>query len=342
MNIGQLWNFAKYRWGPKGCTLYSDPIELSIQVTNRCTLACDMCQNHSRKIPRSLYHYEGGKDIEFQTFKQFVDRFRNAFSVSLIGTGEPFLNGDFFEMAAYAAFKRGMYVGTVSNGTVLRDKVDDILRCGLRSIEISLNGHNAEEFNRMTGQPKDCYSLICDNVRTLLSKRNLSKSDLRISLSFILDQQNYRNLFAMISLAEELGVDAVSFPNFLPSPVPGFTAEERCLYADNEDVMRILSKVKSNAHRVSIFLPTLLDRSRKKRYCRSYFRLLRVDGEGNVGGCACQLLNLAGNGKFYDEGVWNNDHFKSRRRIFLDQDLAELPPCQTCPRNNKPESGGIW
>jgi MoaA/NifB/PqqE/SkfB family radical SAM enzyme len=222
----------------------------------------------------------------------------------------------------------------------LRDKIDEILRCGLHSIEISLNGHDAVEFNRMTGQPKECYSLVCDNVRALLVRRNEVNSALRVSLSFILDQQNYRDVFGMIDRAESLGVDGVSFPNFLPSPVPGFTAEERCLYADNQDILRVLSQARSSHHRIEISLPALVDRSRKERYCRSYFRLLRVDGEGDVGGCAGQLLNLAGNGKFYDEGVWNNDHFRARRSIFLDRNVPELPPCQTCPRNNRPEIGG--
>ncbi len=334
--IGQIFNYLKFMYTPKREKLFYQPITLSIQTTNRCNLTCDMCQAHSRKIPRSIYQYQGGKDIDFQTFKRFVDKFKNALSVLLIGTGEPLLNKDFCKMANYAAFKKKMRVITVSNGTVLGDKIDEILSSGLYSIEISLNGHNTNEFERMTGQPPKYYSLICENVRQLVKRRNEKKSKLKISLSFILDLQNYKNIFQMIKTAENFEVDEISFHNFLPSPVPGFTAEERCLFLDNQEVINIFKRVKNGHYKIRINFPRLLDKSRKNKYCQDYFTLLRVDGEGDVGGCSGQLLNLAGNGKFYDKDVWNNAHFVERRKLFLDPNLPDLPPCQNCSCNNKP------
>jgi len=295
-----------------------------------------MCQTHSQKIPKNIYHHEGSRDIDFQTFKQFVDRFKNALSVSLIGTGEPMLNKDFFKMARYAAFEKRMSVITVSNGTIISSKIDEVLDCGLSNIEISLNGYDEDELHRMTGQQKKYFSIICNNVQELVRKRNEIKSGLVISLSFILDQQNYRNAFRMVELAEKLGVDEVSLHNFLPSPVEGFTAEKRCLYSDDKDVVETLIRLRQGGYKVKLNLPTLLDKNRKEKYCVSYFRLIRVDGEGNVGGCAGQLLNLSGNGKFYDKDVWNNSHFQERRKIFLDADIPELPPCRDCCHNNRP------
>jgi len=336
MTMGQAINYLKFKYFSKSPVLRYGPIELSIQTTNRCTFQCDMCQTHSPKIPKNIYHYQGGKDIDLQTFKQFVDKFKNALSVSLIGTGEPLLNKDFFEMINYAAFKRKMSVVTVSNGSIMGNKINDILNSGLYSIEISLNGHNAEEFNRMTGQPKERFLVIHKNIQRLIIKRDKRGSKLRVSLSFILDQQNYKNIFQMMKIAKKLGVDEVSFHNFLPSPVPGFTARERSLYSDNLNAITALKKLKEKNYKIKINFPRLLDKERKEKYCRDYFTVLRVDGKGDIGGCTGQLLNLAGNGKFYDENVWNNSHFRERRKLFLNPNVLDLAPCQNCPCNNKP------
>jgi MoaA/NifB/PqqE/SkfB family radical SAM enzyme len=335
MSLGQAINYAKYKYGPKGARLFYDPIELSVHVTNRCTYSCDMCQTHSTKIPRQDYHYLGGKDIDFETFKRFADIFRNALSVSFIGTGEPLLNPDLFKMVHHAVFERKMAAVTVSNGTVLANKIDQVLDCGLSQIEISVDGHNEDEFFRMTGQPKKFHAIVRENVKNLVAERNRRGSKTQVSFSFILDRQNYKDIFDMIEFGRQFRVDGATFHNFLPSPAPGFTAHERSLYSDDPEVVRVIAKVKDSDHGIKINLPTLLDPKRTGRFCQDYFRVIRVDGEGDVGGCTGQLLNMRGNGKFYDKDVWNNAHFQERRKIFLDKSLEELLPCRTCPCNNK-------
>lgn len=334
ITAGQLANYLRYKRSPKSELLNYDPITLSIQTSGRCNLKCSMCQTNSLEIPKEVHHYQGGEDISFQTFKEFVDQFKNALTVCLIGAGEPFLNKDFFSMVEYAVFKRKMHTLTITNGTIIGDKIGDILESGLHAIEISLNGHNAEEFERMTGQPEQVYAIISDNIRSLVDSRNANKSKLKISLSFILDRVNYKDVFRMIEITEKLKADEVTLHNFLPSPVQGFSAEKRCLYSHEEEVVQTLQQLKKYPMRVK--LPRLIDKSRKEKYCKTYFELLRVDGQGNVGGCAGQLLNMSGNGKFNDCNVWNNAHFRERRKIFIDPDLPELQPCKYCWANTKP------
>lgn len=344
MSLARKISNYKYQHTARGCVLHYSPRSLSIQTTNRCTLNCDMCHAHSTKIPNNPFHYQGGKDIDFATFKRFVDRYRAALSVSLIGTGEPLLNKDFFDMALYANQQHQMEVKTVTNGTTLhiQNNIDKLLSSGISSIGISLNGHNPEEFHRMTGNSESTYSLILSSIKELIAKRNefTSKSSLPlISLSFILDQANYRYAPAMIRLAESLGVNKVNLSNFLSSPVPGFTAQERSLYADNSDIVKILSISRHISRKIKISLPTLLVRDSTQRYCQTYFHLLRTDGNSNIGGCATMLLNLANNGKFTDRNAWNNLHFRTMRAIFLDPEYPLPAPCYVCPSNSKPT---VW
>lgn len=336
LTLGQAFNYWKFKHRKLSCNLNYDPIVLSIQTTYNCTFKCDMCQTHSRKIPRSIYHCPKVQDINFKIFKEFIDRFQNALSVWLVGVGEPLLNKDLFKMADYASYKKKMRVHTISNGTILGNSIDKILNSGFHAIEISLNGHNAEEFNRMTGNAKKFFPIICNNVRNLMQKRNQIRSKLKITASFILDQQNYKNIFQMIKRAEDLGLDGATFHNFLSSPTPEFTAPERSLYKDNKNVVKIFAKIKNTNYKIPVSLPKLLDKNRDRRYCQEHFELLRVDGRGDIGGCGGQLLNLAKNGKFYDKDAWDNSYFQKMRSLYFDSKLPEPDPCKTCPSNQKP------
>jgi hypothetical protein len=58
-----------------------------------------------------------------------------------------------------------------------------------------------------------------------------------------------------------------------------------------------------------------------------------VDGEGNIGGCCCQVLDLIGNGKITEVDAFNNRHFKEFRRRFIDSDFPLLDPCTRCYNN---------
>ncbi|MDP6380372.1 MAG: hypothetical protein QF662_03410, partial [Phycisphaerae bacterium] len=173
----------------------------------------------------------------------------------------------------------------------------------------------------------------CENTQALIRERNARKSGLEIWVSIILDQENYRHLNDMIRFAENLGADGVVFCQFLPTPNEGFTPDERCLFSDNDDVQRVFSSSKSIKTNLQILLPPLLERSKVNKACSIYFFNLNVDGEGNVGGCCCQLLDLSGNGKVGEHDPWNNEHFQEMRKRFLDPQCDILEPCKYCYNN---------
>lgn len=67
------------------------------------------------------------------------------------------------------------------------------------------------------------------------------------------------------------------------------------------------------------------------RMCDVSFRLLRVDGAGNVGACATMLLNTANNGLYSDPDAWNNAYFQDLRSRALAGDRQALhEPCRYC------------
>lgn len=334
---GQMLNLFKYFCGKKKEVVNWHPIYISAFLTYRCNLSCDMCLTHSTKF-ENPFGQKPTKDMAFELFKQVLSRYKNAQSVNLIGNGEPLFHKDLFKMIEYASTVMKMNVVSSSNGILVGKYIEEIINSPLKHLNIDIIGHNSKEFNRMTGMPPEIFDKVCANISELVRQKRARRSKLEIGGCFILDRANYRYLKDMIYLADSLGVDKIAFFHFLASPAKGFTAEERCLFSDDSEVLETFAQVKSlpQGIRKKVILPPLLDREMdSNKYCSTPFFNLSVDGDGNVGGCSCQLLDLSRNGKFDEEDdPWNGPHFRELRRRFIDPEFPLLEPCKWCYNNS--------
>jgi MoaA/NifB/PqqE/SkfB family radical SAM enzyme len=230
---------------------------------------------------------------------------------------------------------RKIIVDTVTNGFVLDAFINEIVRSGVDLICISINGHTAKEFHRMTGNDEGYFPRMLKNAEALVRARGNKKNKPRIEMDFIIDRLNYPYMKEMIKLGENIGADVVNLNAFVASPYPGFTPEERCLYADDSSIKEELALLMSKKYSCYVRWPYLLKHPKeKKTVCRWPFSILTVDGAGDVGGCPRAVLNSHKNGKIYDNNPWNNEYFKDLRRRHLQGNL--LWPCESCV-----ESSGI-
>jgi MoaA/NifB/PqqE/SkfB family radical SAM enzyme len=329
-----MYNAAKYFFGRKTGIINWEPIYISIFPTLTCNLNCDMCITHSKKFANP-YGQQPSKDIDYELYKKILDKYKNSLAVNLIGNGEPLLHQYLFRMIEYAAKVRKMYTYSSSNGIIVGQYIDQIVSSSLTGFTVSVNGHNAEEFSRMTGMPPKCFETIRENTVNLVKARNAKKSRLEISAGIILDTYNYKYLKDMVEFGYSLGVDNLLFFPFVATPVPGFTAGERSLFSDMPDVVKIFAEIAALPKKpgVKISLPPLLERSMNGKFCSVPFYNIVFDGEGRAGGCSCQILNLTENMKFGEEDVWNNAYLQDFRRRFLDPDYPLLEPCTWCYNN---------
>ena len=334
--LGQRLNYLKYIFSNRGEVVRYDPVTISIVATTRCTLSCDMCPTHSRIASEDYKHAQKNiKDMDLAMFRDMIDRFRKATTVHIIGSGEPLLNKDFFEMVEYAAKKR-MTVKTFSNGTTIGQNIDKLLVSKLNGITISLNGQDAGEFKRMTGMQEEVYRKICDDTRRLIDKRNRIDSRLKVKLSFIIDRHNYRSIPGMIDAGLALGADHIFLCNFLPSPYDGLRAHERVLMAEEETLRELKAIIGKYPPAVSkkVTWPVLVDLHQRDNRCATHFSQVRFDGDGNVSSCSIMLLNMTGHGHYKEKNVWNNEYFKSMRKAFITPgDETIEGPCRACPDN---------
>lgn len=307
------------------------PTHLSIFVTSRCSFNCDMCPTRSRRVPKTYLHrHEDAPDMTLDLLRVILRRFPGALRAELIGVGEPLLNPHLFELIDECV-KHKLIVDTVSNGLVLGAYAQDIVNSGLDRICVSVNGHTPQEFHRITGMLEAHHSQILKNVETLVRARSKRRAP-RIEVSFIVDQQNYRHMEEMVAVAEQLGVDGANLYNFLPNPYEGFTAAERCVYADDPGIQEEVARLVCKQFRCEVAWPPLLKHvgrsTGQRKICRWPFTLLQVDGNGNIGGCPTMLLSMHENGKVTDADAWNNSYFRDLRKRHLAGDVLE--PCKSC------------
>ncbi|MBN1269195.1 MAG: radical SAM protein [Kiritimatiellae bacterium] len=331
----QKFNAIRYQLSRKSVVMRTGPVHLSVVTTGRCNLACAMCPTHSPVIPDSFpWKQKTLRDIDFETFRRFADRFSSALSVSFIGSGEPLLNKDLFRMIDYAAGVRRMTVSTVSNGILLEDYAEAIVRAPLRQISVSLNGHAPDEYSRLTGNPPETFPRITRGVSALVRARNAARSAVQIEGSFIVDRVNWRYVPDFLRLAGELGIDHVDLINFLPSPYDGFRAEQRCLFSHDTEIITFLKQAVPREWKGRVSLPVLLAPEKSAPRCSCHFYVLRIDGEENCSSCATLLLNMEGGPRLSDAEVWNSTFFRERRAMFLGGEKEKLlDPCKVCWNN---------
>lgn len=236
--LARIINHLRYCLSKRRPVVQYGPLQLSVAATDRCNLRCDFCHMHSPRIDRAQHPFAHTPcpDVTFELFRDFVDRYPSARSVSIVGSGEPLLNRDFYRMVEYAR-ARGLLVSSITNGVLLKDHLPRLMAAGPHSLDVSVNGHDAASFCRSTGLDAHVFHIVVNNTHELIATRNASHSAMAVNVSFVIDRRNYRDIPPMIALAEDMGADHTYFHQFLPSPVPGYTAAERCLFAKDKEVV---------------------------------------------------------------------------------------------------------
>ncbi|TAN42077.1 MAG: radical SAM protein [Nitrospirae bacterium] len=327
-SLSQTYNYLKYKLSKPSEILKYGPLMLSVNVTSRCNIKCDFCHVHSDNIGDFEYKHRVTPDLSYDLFEEFVDKFSDAVSISLIGSGEPLLNKDFFRMVEYSK-KNKMLVSTSTNGINSSQHIKEILTSGIDVFEVSINGFDEESFYLNTRQPKEFFGRIVDFVKELVKQKKIYRSKTQIVLTSVIDRNNYIQTEATVFLAESLGVDKIAFQQFLPTPTRGYTPNERCMFTSDTEIVDYFKNLDLDKYAVGISLPQLL--SANYRVCNSHFELMRIDGNGRVGGCSVMLLNNDDNGYFSENDVWNSDYFVEMRKGFLSGNPDNyLFPCKYC------------
>lgn len=178
------------------------PYWIYVSLSHACTYNCQMC---------GVVKILKGHALPTEKLKGVLEeiaRWRWD-SVVLFTGGEPFLRKDIFEIIAYSV-KKGIKTEVVSNGSLIDEKLAErIVASGLQNVAVSLDG--AREATHDFIREKGAYKKALAAFRHLAAAKKRRGRGPQISMWTTIMKENVSELFDMIALARDLGVECLVY-----------------------------------------------------------------------------------------------------------------------------------
>jgi len=321
----QIINYLEAKWRSIQCECKYEPTTICLFVTDRCTLSCKWCLRQSNP---AIYSNQR-QDMTLEQAKKILRYFPKATHLGFAGFGEPLVVDELFKINAELK-KRPMKTSIITNGTLLLDRIDDVLQAKFHRISISINSLNAKDYKVLCGGNDNTFNNVMKGVQSLVQKRGTAR--LYIHFSFVLTRDLFKHTPEIIKFAEEMGVDCLDLHNLIShGDSNDYTG---MLTMDDEEVVRQLSGWKSKKYAVNVGWPRLVSKNvgKPKRICKPLWSWLGIDMEGNTAGCHKVMNACAKYGNVFQEKkqVWNNEFRKILRKSFVNGERFLLDCCKTC------------
>jgi radical SAM protein with 4Fe4S-binding SPASM domain len=172
------------------------PLGGTLELTERCNLACQMCYINQPANSREA----AARELTLSQIKEILDQLSNAGCLSLLLTGgEVLLRPDFPDIWRYAK-RKGLLLTLFTNGTLLTPRIADFLaEWRPTTMEITLYGATQETYEQVTQVPGS-YARCVRGIELAL-ERGLS-----LNLKSLVVQANRHEIDAMQQMATAFGV----------------------------------------------------------------------------------------------------------------------------------------
>jgi len=294
------------QWLPQGLYYYmlgkgtaSMPLNITIELTNRCNLSCEGCF--------SGYSNPQSKELSFEEWCKFIVESSKYCKSFYIAGGEPFIRTDTVRLLELMG-KLKVNFGLTTNGTLLNEaKVKRVIATDINYVVFSLDG-NKEVHDAIRGE--GVYEKLL-NVIELFVKYNRRT---RLVVNTMINPMNYDKLAVIPSIAKQLGVKILSLQHFVYytsqdakaiNKLPWCSVASTNPHFDIDVLIEQIKLYKRNCkkHKLRYFFkPFLTDSQIIQWYSNGYYlskcllpwSLLRVKPNGDVYFCFPYLLS-AGN-----------------------------------------------
>lgn len=328
MTLKKIINFivCEYSICRNAYNLKSYPYEMLIEPTNICHLACPLCFVGRGNVGRKKQY------MSIDVYKHIIDELGPyVFHAFLYHQGEPLFHKRIIEFISYA-HNANIATTICTNLSFPLDDVliEDIIRSGLDTIVISIDGTNSETYRqyRVGGD----YDKVLYNLSKFVEMKKQLKADTpHIEWQFIVMKHNEHQIEQAKRLAEQVGVDSIVFINVL-LPHSDYNAEM------SEAWLPTNAKYRNRI---------LLDKTDDLiGGCWWPWRAAIFHCDGNVSPCAYTYYDCDDFAK-YDTSfihIWNNERFLAARKLISKNEITPglKLPCLNCSaiNNEKKEGNG--
>jgi MoaA/NifB/PqqE/SkfB family radical SAM enzyme len=193
---------------------YAPPVNVEIDLSNRCSLGCQWCHfgfTHTRgplagKREKPDLAVPGGDLMDFDLAKRIVDdlAISGVKSITWTGGGEPTLHPQFDDVilhTAHTPLEQGLY----SHGGHIYPDRAALLKRFLTWVYVSLDCSDRETYAEEKGV--DRFEAACQGIRNLAG----AGGNATVGVGFLVHRDNYTKLHDMLALALGLGADYAQF-----------------------------------------------------------------------------------------------------------------------------------
>jgi GTP 3',8-cyclase len=195
------------------------PVNVEIDLTNRCNLGCRDCHfahTHTRGPLAGSRKPDGmgevGDRMDTQLAQRMLQQLKEAGvrSITWTGGGEPTTHADFDLILQYAdslLLDQGIY----TNGTMIGAERAEMLKRCCRWVYVSLDAADAESYKAY--KQTDGFARAITGIKNLVAAEDRSEDGTQatIGVGFLLHEKNWFDGRAMIDLGDELKVDYIQF-----------------------------------------------------------------------------------------------------------------------------------
>ncbi|WNJ18520.1 radical SAM/SPASM domain-containing protein [Pontibacter sp. G13] len=211
LTLRKLWNFGWIylsffvsKWMRRSWHR-GNPVKIGFEPTTFCNLRCPECPSGLRSFTRPTGM------AQMDLFRHTVDQlFGDLVYLLLYFQGEPYLNPDFLDMAAYA-HQKGIYSATSTNGHYLTpENARKTVESGLSEVIISIDGTTQDTYEayRIGGNLEKVKQGVANLVEARKAAGSLHPF---IVIQFLVVKPNEHQIEAVKEMGQSLGVDQVVF-----------------------------------------------------------------------------------------------------------------------------------
>lgn len=291
------------------------PRVLRIEPASQCNLSCAHCPTGTIEMARDVM-----SDQLFELIINEVKIHKDEIKVIVLyHGGEPLLNKNFANMVrTLKQINPLFFIKTVSNGMALTaSRSQELLDCGLDSIEFSLDGSSAEE-SQYIRRKSDTQKIITNIKQLIKLKCEQNKSFPEI---YIATTQFYSD--AKISGSEKL-----SEPLWL----------KKTFLNDDVDFKVALAMKWPHMGDSGLFdFIQIEDTNNNCKKCTHVIDTMTIRSDGTVVACCFDLTNELVMGSIKENSlnqIWNNSAYKTLRSSLNNREFISI--CSHCLVVNSP------
>jgi MoaA/NifB/PqqE/SkfB family radical SAM enzyme len=184
------------------------PQAVSLTVTNHCNLRCQMCgqwspEGYIRANTDVLKH-----EMSLSDWKRIIDEAAtHGVPHVLLRGGETFMFPGIIKLLDYI-HEKGMFISIDTNGTMLEQFAEDIVRIGKMHLTVSVDGPEAVH-DEVRGV-KGTFQRLKAGVAKIAELEAAGGNKISRSICFTISQYNYKYLGQMPEVARSLGLGSIA------------------------------------------------------------------------------------------------------------------------------------